>query len=49
VPLRVLRVGADPGGRRAAGGAFVAAGLQIGQFWRKRLWRQKLGGIRRRV
>jgi len=39
-------VGADPGARLTAGGDWVAAGLQIGQLCRKRLWRQKLGGIR---
>jgi hypothetical protein len=37
VALREVRVGADPGVRRAAGGDFVAAGLQMGQFWTKRL------------
>jgi hypothetical protein len=45
--LRALRVGADPGARLAAAGGGAAAGLQTGQFWRKRLWRQKLGAIER--
>jgi hypothetical protein len=32
VPLRAVRVGADPGARLAAGDGGAAAGLQIGQF-----------------
>jgi len=40
---RVVRAGVEPEVRRFAAGA---AGRQIGQFSRKRLWRQKLGGTR---